>query len=148
MRTKVAQKRGDLPRKGKDRSSTYFYLVIGCVMAAGIGFNAWSRFAAESPSMTTFLDLLTMRKTSFCSRDGAVLAHPDKPGEPPNCVDYDGYRIVEGDSVEIYELDQSDQGSSERYYARVAALDTTALKRLFNLKFVGRPSSPPPSRLW
>lgn len=149
MGTGVVHRQQENSQPGADPSGRLFYIAIGAVFVAGFGFNAWNKFAAEGPSLTTFLDLLTIRKTAYCGVDGTVLSRPTGHEVAPNCIDYRGYRIIEGDTVVIYEVASHDPGSQRPYYARVAELDTKALKRLFNLKFEGRPSNPPrPISLW
>jgi hypothetical protein len=148
MGTNVVRKRETASEEAADGSGRYFYLVIAGVFVMGFGFNVWSKFAAEGPSQNTFLDLLMIRKTSYCTSDGVLLATPIGHEETPNCIDYRGYRIIEGDSVVIYEIASHDPGSQRPHYARVAELDTHALKRLFNLKFEDRPSNPPKGPLW
>jgi hypothetical protein len=148
MGTTVVRKRDTASEEPGDGSGRYFYLAIAGVFVVGFGFNAWSKFSADSPSLNTFLDLLMIRKTSYCTSDGVLLATPMGHQESPNCIDYRGYRIIEGDSVVIYEIAAHDPGSQRAYYARVAELNTHALKRLFNLKFEDRPSVPPKMPFW
>lgn len=148
MVTSVARRREAETGKDDSGSSRFFYLTISGVFVIGFSFNAWTKYAAEVPTLNTFLDLLTIRKTEFCSNDGTVLTLPP-PQSTPNCLDYRGYRIVEGDSVIIYEIAAHDPNPfTPARFTRVAELKTDALKRLFNLKFEDRPSNPPKGFPW
>jgi hypothetical protein len=135
MGTNVGRKRGTTSKQDGDGSGRYFYLAIAGVFALGFGFNIWSRFAADDPDLDTFLDLLTIRKTAYCTNDGALLATPVRSDKIPNCTDYRGYRIIEGESVVIFEIATLGAEPQHPHYARVAELNKHALERLLNVKF-------------
>lgn len=129
----------------KDRSDSYFFWVIGIVVVTGLAGNFYSKFTESAPSMTTFLDLLTAKKTFYCDPAGkAVNITP--PKTLSNCIDYNGYRIVEGDTTFIYEIIGTDH-DGDIVLQQAAEMKTRSLKRLFNLKFHESPSVMPDS-LW
>jgi hypothetical protein len=120
---------------GGDSTDRFFYVAIFGVVLVGIAASVYRNYTATAPSMSTFLDLLTAEKTSLCSYQGDVLDNHERLA--PNCLDYNGYRIVEGPTTVIYEIDVSRPRKTEAYkLVKVAELNTDAMKGLFNLKHV------------
>jgi hypothetical protein len=117
-----------------DSTDKIFFWAIGGVVLTGLAANVYSTYTAEAPSLTTFLDLLTASKTQYCNLSGAVVQPP--PGFAPyNCVDYNGYRIVEGPTTYIFEINGLvPHKTGGNRLIKVAVLNTDAMKRLFNLR--------------
>lgn len=118
--------------RSSDGTDRFFYWTIGCVVAVGLAANLYLTYTEEAPSMSTFLDLLTAQKTHYCSIGGEVVSR--NPITTANCLDYNGYRIVQGPTTFIYEIqtDRPKSGDKKRL-TKVAELSTDAMKRLFNI---------------
>lgn len=116
-----------------DGTDGFFYWTIGGVVAVGLGANLYMTYTEEAPSLTTFLDLLKATKTHYCGPHGEVF-NPSPAIISANCLDYNGYRIVQGPTTLIYEIRTGRPNSGDGpTLTKVAELNTTAVKRLFNL---------------
>jgi hypothetical protein len=122
--------------KSKDPSDKMFFgSIIGIVML-GLAANIYQSYTSEAPSLTTFVDLLTVRKTQFCDTTGTVI-DGGNGFLPLNCLDYNGYRIVEGSTTYIFEIaNKNPVTSGDNRMIPVAELNTDAMKKLFNLRRV------------
>lgn len=134
MRASLSRNR--INSRASDSTDKLFYWAIGTVVLTGLAANIYSTYTAEAPSMTTFLDLLTAHKTQYCDMTGALIK-PSPGFVPLNCLDYNGYRIVEGPTTYIFEVRwASPHRAGDYQIIKVAALNTDAMKNLFNLRNV------------
>jgi hypothetical protein len=119
-----------------DGTDRFFYWAIAIVFVCGFSANLYRSYTAEAPSLETFLDLLTAHKNLYCNADGEIMS-PSWPINTPNCLDYNGYRIVQGPTTIIFEI-QNEKGHPRDGHrlVKVAELDAVAMKRLFNLRNV------------
>jgi hypothetical protein len=134
MRASLSRNKS-IARSG-DSTDKLFYWAIGGVVLTGLAANVYSNYTAEAPSLNTFLDLLTAHKTQYCDRSGA-LVRPSPAFIPFNCLDYNGYRIVEGPTTHIFEIrSEAPHKAGDYQLIKVAELNTDAMKKLFNLRNV------------
>lgn len=118
---------------GSDSTDQLFYWAVGTVVVVGLAANFYRSYREEAPSMTTFLDLLTANKTHFCGARGELL-NPIPAVTAANCLDYNGYRIVQGPTTVIYSIRTEQPETADGVIlTKVADLNTEAMKRLFNL---------------
>ena len=118
--------------RSSDRTDRFFYWAIGSVVAVGLAANLYLTYTEEAPSMSTFLDLLTAPKTNYCSTTGEVVYQ--NPITTANCLDHNGYRIVQGPTTFIYEIQTGEPASSDKNrLTKVAEFNSDAMKGLFNI---------------
>jgi hypothetical protein len=134
MRASLTRNKSNV--RAGDSTDKLFYWAIGGVVLTGLAANVYSTYTAEAPSLNTFLDLLTAHKTQYCDGTGALI-RPSPGFIPFNCLDYNGYRIVEGPTTHIFEIRwEGSQRPGEYQLVKVAELSTDAMKKLFNLRNV------------
>ncbi len=134
MRASLARNKSN--SLASDSTDKLFYWAIGGVVLTGLAANIYSTYTAEAPSLTTFLDLLTAHKTHYCDLAGTLVS-PSPGFIPFNCLDYNGYRIVEGPTTHIFEIRGTTPHKAGDYQlVKVADLNTDAMKKLFNLRHV------------
>lgn len=134
MRASLARNKTN--SRASDSTDKLFYWAIGTVVLTGLAANIYSTYTAEAPSLNTFLDLLTAHKTQYCDITGALIS-PSPGFIPFNCLDYNGYRIVEGPTTYIFEVrGEVPHRAGDYQLVKVAALNTDAMKKLFNLRNV------------